>query len=205
MYSELLKHAVDRPFHFNYALSLFSELLPLPLPIPIPGQTISSVASVTGPEEMQMLKERVWLSEQLLTLFGGDSSDMGLLDRLIRVLCSASAQTATSVLLKRVFVQLSDVSEAVCARLSQSLLGYGMELFYELTNEKSVEDDDDGEVEMEEKASEWGENGDEEVERLNRESCGGQMEAGDVFAEDGQNGYDIDSIYDTGLMDESAR
>jgi len=191
MYTELLSHAIEKPFHFNYTLSLISEVLPLPLPIPIPGNS----DLVNGLEELQAVKKRSFLSDQLLSLFSNDS-EIGLFDRLVRTLCNSSSHTETSGLLRRVFVQLTDVSEAVCFRVVKSMIEYGMDLFYELTTEKGLNSED--ELEMEDKGSELEETGDEEA-------CGDQIDESEVLvANNSENVCDIDSIYDTGLMDENS-
>ena len=247
MYAHLLSHTLERPFNFNYGLSLFSQLLPLPLPIPMPCQINANHhqnnnlqnTNNTRTEEMQILKERRFLSDHLEPLFitsgTGNAEKQHIFVTFIRVLCLTSAKSAANGLLKRIFVQLSDLSENVCASLIRCLLDYAIELFNELTivegeGRTDRDEDEENNEEVDEQVL-----ADREVEEAinNRESSSllgsfieknselsrlhqqhlsannsnttniNQMDMDDVFNDANESG-DMDSIYDTNLMDDNS-
>jgi len=169
LYRELARFTVEKPFNFYYGLKLFSELLPLPLPIPI--NIIASVSidqHHTGREEDTiMLQERRLLSEHLEFLFEKEKlkktklfdTDVSNQEKyaptfisMIKALIMCSNKSRVNKLLKRVCIQVSDLSDKMCSLLLECLFDHAIYLLAKIKDENfdvnDQEEDDNQEEEL---------------------------------------------------------
>ena len=144
LYRELAKYTVEKPFNFYYGLKLFSDLLPLPLPIPI-----KTTEEVTNREEdIIMLNERRLLSDHLEPLLLNDTlkKKSNLFDleqdklaptliNMLRTLSISSHKSNVNYYLKRICVQLCDLSDKMCSLIVKCLLDYAIELLNKVKND----------------------------------------------------------------------
>ncbi len=160
LYRELAKYTIEKPFNFFHGLKLLSELLPLPLPIPLENQPTEGI---TKDEDSIMLNERRVLSDHLEPLFKREKlKKFKIFDLdnekyaptligLIKTLSISSNKTKVNSLLKRVCLQISDLSDKMCTHLLKCLLEYAMDLLARLKDDNYENDDDSNEEFTEEK------------------------------------------------------
>lgn len=135
---------------------------------------------------------------------------------MVRILASSPAQSSTSKLLKRVFVQMSDLSEQLCSNLVKCVLNYAIELLGEIVIVKEdTSNGEDAENNNETKSEtnaecDAGESVQQQqpLEESSQESCVSNEQAHsqtqaatEIEIEDAN---EIDSIYDTNFMDENS-
>ena len=226
-YRELVRFTIERPFNFVYGLNLLSELLPLPLPIPVPGVQDLSISSN---EEFRMLAERKVLSDHLEPLFMRDKLKKSNLMfdesgsatnvekttpvfiNLIRALSVTSAKSKCRVLMKRVCVQLCDLSESMCSLLIRCLLDYGIELLAVLKEDDDIETEP--EMNVEDGLTLNGANNQSHLDKTHDENNANSMEIAHEISGDHSRSHieindttiennEMDSIYDTNLIDDS--
>ena len=126
--SELIRFTLDIPFNYQYGLSILSQILPLPLPIPC--------SVIVFNDDKLQLSDRAYFAHLLESsdLFktherksqtGSNDAFFDLLIKkraesttfncLLRTLCLVSSKSKLYQLLKRICLQLSDLSSGVCA------------------------------------------------------------------------------------------
>lgn len=186
-------------------------------------------------EQTLLLRERHILSKHLEPLFfrqrpklsiskrDSNKSDGSIAEPLfasmVRILASSPAQSSTNRLLKRVFVQMSDLSEQLCSNLVKCVLNYAIELLGEIVtdgDDASCEEEPDnnvtdskGEVdadcEMAESTQQQKpleESSQESLVNANEQSQAAETGTEDVTLVEDEN--EIDSIYDTNFIDENS-